>query len=152
MISQSSLGFPLYVWSFIGTSATTCAIILLHPYQHEGKKLLWAAVFGESHTFVGLLPGTPLPSHTEDQRRSFLCLLQEDKQSNKCEIWPGHSPQQRSTHQGKRLYQGLIQETSHLCSFSLLVLDNWLKRKKKNPKKHLRRSQPRGPAHNNTKI
>ena len=41
MISQSSLGFPLSLWSLIGTSATTCVTVLLHPYQrwrvHRGR-------------------------------------------------------------------------------------------------------------------
>ena len=33
MVSQSSLDFPLYLWSPTGASATTDVTILLHPYQ-----------------------------------------------------------------------------------------------------------------------
>ena len=34
-ISQSPLGFPLYLWSLSGTPATTCVTSLVRPYQNR---------------------------------------------------------------------------------------------------------------------
>ena len=40
VISQNSLGFPLYLWSSTGIPTTTCVTILLHPCQDQIVYLL----------------------------------------------------------------------------------------------------------------
>ena len=37
VVSQSSLGFPCYLWSPTETPTTTCVTILLHPYHQEPR-------------------------------------------------------------------------------------------------------------------